>query len=109
MAGTPRYKIYQDAEYMAACKYLEDAAALVAIMGAGATIRDGHARADILWTEGAEKQGAGESYDYVLDVCTQRKEKRATDIAIKRMKSNAEYQAFREEQKLRPATELSKE
>jgi len=73
MAASPTYKLYTTHnEYVAACKYLEDAAVLVAFLGDGATIRAGH-RA-VLWTEGAETQSASESYDHVLDVCLAREE-----------------------------------
>jgi hypothetical protein len=66
MAGTPRFKIYTpDGEYVAACKYAEESACLVAMMGDGATIRDGHSKKDIVWTEGREEQSAAESYDHV--------------------------------------------
>lgn len=65
MAGTPRYKIYSaDGEYLAACKRAEEAAAVVAFLGTGATIRDGHKT--ILWTEGTDGIAA-ESYDFVAD------------------------------------------
>jgi hypothetical protein len=71
MAGTPRFKIYTaDGEYTAACKYVEDAAALVAILGDGATIRPDHHKP--AWTEGAEEFSAGESYDRVGEVVYER-------------------------------------
>jgi hypothetical protein len=38
MSGTPRFKVYRNGEYVAAVKYPEDAAALVA---GGGEIRDG--------------------------------------------------------------------
>lgn len=67
MAATPRYKVYTaGGEYVAACKYPEDAAAILAMRGDGATIRDGHAKSDIVWTEGVDGQ-AGESYDQVAE------------------------------------------
>jgi len=63
MAGSPRFKIYSAAnEYIASIKYLEDAAAFVSIQGEGATVRSGHAKRNILWTEGLDGN-AGESYD----------------------------------------------
>jgi hypothetical protein len=66
MAGTPKFKIFNPSgEYVAACKYPEDAAALVDLYGAGSTIRDGHSKADVVWTEGKETQPASESYDFV--------------------------------------------
>lgn len=77
MAGTPRYKIYRaDGEYVAACKYAEESAMLVSMLGDGTTIRDGHTKADIVWTEGKERQLAGESYDFVAEVISYRSKAR---------------------------------
>lgn len=42
--------------------YAEDAAMLVSALGEGADIRVGRR---VMWTEGAEDQSAGESYDHV--------------------------------------------
>ena len=61
MAQAPRYKVYRNGEYVAACKYAEDAAAIVA-MGTG-EVRDGHKSRDTVWREGHEEFSAGESYD----------------------------------------------
>jgi hypothetical protein len=64
MAATPRYKVYNsEGEYVAACKYLEDAAAVCGMYPEGATIRDGHAVKDILYTN----RGDSDSYDEVRD------------------------------------------
>ena len=76
MAASPEYKLFTNRsyagrpEYVASCKYLEDAAALVAFLGEGSTIRWGHSV--VLWTEGREDFPAGESYDRVRDVCAKR-------------------------------------
>lgn len=71
MAGTPKWKVYSpDGEYIAATRYAEDAAALVAVRGDGATIRWNHG--SVVWREGAEKQPAGESYDYVAQTVAHR-------------------------------------
>lgn len=67
MAASPRYKVFNpEGEYVASCKHIEDAAALVANYGNGATIRDGHSPKNAVWTEGKESQPAAESYDFVL-------------------------------------------
>ena len=51
MAKAPRWKVYNaDGKYVAACKYAEDAATVVASYDGG-TIRDGHHK--IVWREGA--------------------------------------------------------
>lgn len=71
MAASPRFKVFNaDGVYVASCKFLEDAAALVAFNGAGAQIRDGHTR--IIWSEGSEMQPAAESYDYVVKMAQSR-------------------------------------
>jgi len=45
MAGTPKLKVYTpEGEYVAACKYGEDATAVAQGYGAGATVRLGHSR-----------------------------------------------------------------
>lgn len=73
MAGSPRWKVYCPAgEYVACVKYVEDAAAIVALHGDGATIRDGHRVAAVRWREGCEKQPASESYDFVVDTVLSR-------------------------------------
>jgi hypothetical protein len=73
MAGAPQFKVYNPSgDYVAACKHGEDAAAIVAGYGDGATIRDGHSKRDIVWTEGAESFPAGESYDGVALLIAER-------------------------------------
>lgn len=71
MAGTPIFKVYREAEYVAACKYAEDAAVLAAVFGVGTTIRVGHTF--IAWREGAEEISAAESYDRVARVISDRR------------------------------------
>lgn len=69
MAGAPRWKVYDAAgNYQAALKEPEAAAAVVAFYGKNATIRLGHAKRDIVWTEGASGE-AFDSYDKVADHC----------------------------------------
>lgn len=52
MASTPRFKVYDaDNVYQAACKRPEEAGALMALLGPGSSIRDGHTKAAILWLE----------------------------------------------------------
>lgn len=70
MAASPVWKVYAGAEYVASCKYAEDAGALVAFRGDGASIRYRHTM--IVWQEGKEAQGAAESYDHVAVICHQR-------------------------------------
>jgi hypothetical protein len=73
MAASPKLKVYSaSGEYLAACHYGEDAAALVSINGEGATIRAGHSKKDIVWTEGSEAFEAGNSYDSVAKLISER-------------------------------------
>lgn len=58
--------------YLASCVEAEGAAAIVALAGDGATIRNGHALKHAVWTEGAESQPASESYDFVATTIHQR-------------------------------------
>lgn len=72
-AATKRYRVpvgwmkVYDARgnFLASCVHPEAAAAVVAIEGTGATIRNGHAVRNAIWREGQEVQGAAESYDFV--------------------------------------------
>ena len=64
--GSPYLKVYNSlGVYVASCKHAEDAAAIVAAYGEGATIRANHKR--VLWLEGKEKDTAGNSYDIVAE------------------------------------------
>ena len=75
MASTPKFKIYTaSGEYVAATKYAEDAAVLIAVQGNGATVRLNHRRK--LWTEGTESLSAAESYDYAASVINEREKMR---------------------------------
>lgn len=68
MAATPPWKVYRDGEYVAACKYAEDAAALVAM--SGGIIEHGHSL--VVWREGEEDFSAGESYDEAAELMFKR-------------------------------------
>ena len=69
MAGSPNWKVYDaDGKYQAACKQSMAAAFLMNLYGDGATIRWGHKKRDIAWTEGADGIGS-DSYDTVIDAC----------------------------------------
>ena len=66
MATSPKFKIYSGPrEYVAACKYAEDAAAIVSNYFMG-TIRLGHTKKDILWLEGSDG-AAADSFDVVAE------------------------------------------
>ena len=82
MSGTPEWKVYNASkEYIAACKYSEDAAALVSCNGEGGTIRHGHGK--VLWTEGAESFSAGDSYDETARVVMERHQRNLEAAYIK--------------------------
>ena len=71
MVGSSRWKVYSnDGEYLAACKYVLDAAAILGCHGiAGYTIRDGDYQ--VVWTDGADGV-AGDSFDAVGDLVSKR-------------------------------------
>ena len=76
MAGVPEYKGYNaKGEYVAACKYVEDAAVIGASYGVQSTIRWRHQT--VVWCEGSEDQPAAESYDHVREVVMARRARRA--------------------------------
>ena len=62
-----------DGDLMAITKHAEDAAAFVALIGDGATVRNG---GKVLWTEGAEDIPAAESYDAAASTILERDEMR---------------------------------
>ena len=63
MASSPALKIYTpEGEYMGSVKEVAAAALLVEFYGEGSTIRHGHSKKGILWTEGVDGQAA-QSYD----------------------------------------------
>ena len=69
MASSPRWKVYDDFDnYQASLKEPEAAGALCAFYGKGSTIRLGHTKRDIAWTEGTTGN-AFESYDEVAEAC----------------------------------------
>ena len=73
MAAAPYLKVYDsNGRYQSACHEVCAAAALMGLYGDGSTIRMGHAKKNIAWTEGAEDQPATESYDFVADVIQRR-------------------------------------
>jgi len=72
MGASPRWKVYASGKYQAACHEIEAAAVLASFYGNGAQIRAEHSSGWILWTEGAETQPAGESYDFVASTCAER-------------------------------------
>lgn len=68
MATSPRWKIYGgDGKYEGCVKESIAAASLVALYGDGATVRWGHPKRNIVWTEGHEDIWAGESYDIAAE------------------------------------------
>ena len=71
MAHSPRWRVYSgDGVYMAACKYILDAAAILGAHGIpGYTIRDRHRQ--VVWTDG-EDGVAGDSYDDVVNLVSKR-------------------------------------
>ena len=73
MAASPPYKVFNpQGEYVASCKYGEDAAAVVSCYGDGAKIRHRDRMGRVLWHEGAESFPAAESYDMVAATIAKR-------------------------------------
>ena len=71
MAATPRFKVYRNGEYVASCKYAEDAAMMIALSNGG-DIRDGRNALKIVWREGSEDFSASESPDMAAQVIMDR-------------------------------------
>lgn len=81
MAGAPRFKVYDAANvYQAAVRDVTLAAAVVSLLGEGATVRDGRR---YIWREGGDEI-AGESYD------------EAADTMLRRIRYNQTFKAKRE-------------
>lgn len=84
MSGTPQWKVYRygkNGEYVAATKYAEDAAALVALMTDGVVKYD---HKFVVWTEGAETISAAESYDQAAAIMLKRHEEYYTAAKARR-------------------------
>jgi len=75
MAASPLWKVYRGGEYVASCRYPEDAAVLVAAAPSEAEIRYRHRL--VVWRKGAEAFSAGESYDRAAQVMHERVEESA--------------------------------
>jgi hypothetical protein len=72
MGAAPRWKVYSGTgDLRACCKNLEEAAAVVGLLGEGATIRDGHLKRRTVWTEGNDGYAA-DSYDHVVIIASAR-------------------------------------
>lgn len=69
MAGSPKFKVYRGKEYVAACKYAEDAAA-VAALTPDSIVKYDHSL--VVWREGHETFSAGNSYDQAASVMLDR-------------------------------------
>ena len=70
MSGSPAWKVYNaEGKYRACAKSVEEASAVVAMLGDGATIKWNHTLK--VWTEGVDGS-AYESYDHVTEVAHQR-------------------------------------
>lgn len=69
MAASPDFKIYRDGEYVASCKYAEDAACLAG-MSEGTVVKYRHRQ--VIWREGVEDFFASESWDGAAEVMSSR-------------------------------------
>lgn len=84
MSGSPLLKIYRDGEYVAACKYYEDAAAVCG-MGGNARVKWDHGK--IIWTEGREEISAADSWDQAGAIMRERVEQMHRDAYERRQQS----------------------
>lgn len=75
--NTPQFKIYDaNGEYQGCTKRAEEAGAVVALLGDGASIRYGHSKSWTLWVEGRDGNAA-DSYDVVASTCQSNYDARA--------------------------------
>jgi hypothetical protein len=67
----------------AQCRYAEDAAAMAALLGDGATIT--YRLGPVLWREGSESFSASESYDQCRDAMLERRQKADSESNERRL------------------------
>lgn len=77
MSGTPKFKIFRNGEYVAACRYAEDAAAAVAAFG-DVVKYEGR----IIWRTISEQSEFTESYDAAADLMLGRIRGRAVNALL---------------------------
>lgn len=64
------WTVHRGTEFVAKCRYAEDAAAVVGLYGEGAVVKANHGR--IVWREMHEPTSAADSYDMAADLMRQR-------------------------------------
>jgi len=68
MAASPKYKIFQNGQYLGSLKRPSDAAVLISVLGPGSSVRLGHAKRDTLLVVTDENHSAiCDSYDQTED------------------------------------------
>ena len=72
MGASPRFKVYCDRDYIAACHNVTDGLVLAAAHGPGTTVRDGPRVKDTVWREGDEPVSARDSFDGAARIALQR-------------------------------------
>jgi len=82
---------FPDGEFGASTKYAEDAAAIVALWGAGATVKWDHRL--VVWTEGKEEISAAESYDRATAIMMARRAKYEREAEERRQAQLAQLRA----------------
>lgn len=66
--GTPRIKVFDAAgQYQASTHDYAAAACLMGLYGDGATVRLGHSKRDVIWTEGQDGSVA-DNFDHLAEV-----------------------------------------
>lgn len=69
MAASPSIKIYRSGDYVASCKYFEDAAALAG-MTTGTVVKWEGTK--VIWVEGKEESLAADSWDDAASIMQER-------------------------------------
>lgn len=66
--GTPRIKVFDaQGQYQASAHDYAAAACLMGLYGEGATVRLGHSKKDVIWTEGKDGSAA-DNFDVLAEV-----------------------------------------
>lgn len=92
LGGSPKWKLYNaEGEYIAACRYVEDALMLMAFNGDDSTIKFDHRT--LVWTEGKEEIRASESIDRAVAIVDERMGAHARQVKEKQDAAMARWAA----------------
>lgn len=86
-------KVYDAAgNYKASCVDYAEAAVLVAFLGDGSQVRNGHGKKNVIWHEGHEDQRAADSYDHATAVMDERMTTHAPEFTPEQIAANERAQ-----------------